>query len=1678
MNVEASEAHLVKHPPSHQESAALNRRASRGRRIVQRYLERLRNTAGRLKDGPEAGELLAAAADLREGQGDHQQAAELFAQALSAFGLSREAHLGMRRVSRRRGDSKNALEALRRDIANAAGERRRALRFELVRTHIYLLGKPRDALVVLEEIEHDDKAEKRKDWMGTEVFFLWEDVLWATAQWKRYEDLLRASMRHRDLPEGLAEMLERRLLVLYETILPDERQASIIINHLLEHGELDGELVDFALRKLAKEDAHDDRVEVLTRALSECPEPVLENVYRMLLSDIARYHFEDPEHAADIVRAGLEGSQPEPLLVHELLDLQEERADVSGLVDALGFSLEIIEDPAERADVLHRIGTLLLDHFGLEDAAEEVILEGLRDHPVHRPSLRTMGRIFSARQDFDGLARLYEDELELSEDENRWRKHFKLAEIYEDELRDRNRAFTHYVRTLDLRPAYLPALQGASRLAPHIGLWAPLLERYAAAENATEDPRQRIYLLERIAQIAEEHMGDLITARKALEGLRMLEPRHPGALASLQRIYNALGLSEELVALRDEELEHTGDSETAATLLASNGDTCCYDLNDDVRAEAYYRLALEKDPTFLPALEGLGRMLQRLERWEDLVVLGIEEAEAWGDSPASTRRLHVVGELLERKLDQPDTALEVYWTCLERDPTDRVSRDALIRLYSAQNNWEKVCEVLEVEAKQGGRGNYAAATFFRLAQIKAHRLDDPEGAYAAYEQAFVADPGSPILLRMWLNAARSLGRLEAPREILAAVSGRPENARSRVAVLSALTTFCLLDTHDPLTAAGYLDIIHELAPEHVSRNILYPMALARRGRWDKRRDLAIDPGSPPALRHHAFLASLAQGVPESVKDVSRELLISTSGDVDEVARCWGLFPIVDRPEPEMLPTEVRASASPEAQVLRRWSAVTHLETGAIEDPAGVLLPRENASELSLRADMELLAASYEQAEQWDKLIEVLLVQEELAPHHSELVHLNLERAQVLERTGRANEALEVVHEALVLCDFDQPIRNELYHFLESREDWAFLVEELRRHLQHIDEPLLQAKLWRRLSRILEQGIGDLDEALRSLDAAYRSFPEEGELLVEIARLAEDLGEVAIARRAVNDYLIYHQPPIEAEIELASTVVRLHVDSGPGGDVEQLIDWLEDLVERSCDDPRAMRCLAEAHARAGSPFIATDLILRLVRLPYVEDDLELWMLLASLYGGPMDEIEKAEDLYWELLANFSHRDDLWEDIDAFYMGPRGRIRLVEKLSTLLDQAETLGIPRESQRRYFGELAHLLGEELGRWKEAQMVYAKAIELASVPAPDLAKRRAYAMVRVPGQNFSAYRQFCDLLIDDPFQPDVVQAAVDLCKSVEAYDRARILKQVAKFFTPEAGLHLEDEHLRPKIQVTRVISDEALKKHLLFPQLRGQLYDVLHEAQPIFEQLYKDTLPKLSDVSGKRIRGRHEMVDIFGEVGSKLGINSFKLFLGNDESPEPMVFASPNAFWFPNDAWNELEEAGRRHWAGYASGLLWTGISNLAYLHGRELWQILDGVYYTQTGDSLSPLGKTAYTIEAGEKVKSPFNRRARKEIVDLLKVARDEIFNGEESHQWTHWIRSTGDRTGLLFSGDLGTSVRALLAGEGWRGEITDVSLKRQLQHAPRLKLLLEFALSEDYLHLRYEAGLALRPSNFKD
>ncbi|MEM1349296.1 MAG: hypothetical protein AAGI01_12115, partial [Myxococcota bacterium] len=382
----------------------------------------------------------------------------------------------------------------------------------------------------------------------------------------------------------------------------------------------------------------------------------------------------------EVVEAYLAGAHDhDPLALEvraEALEAALEAGDEGAaerLIHVLNLRLEAAPEdtPAhERVAILLRLGSLYELHANLDHAAAEVYREAKALDPTHASVLRALGRVYARRGDWHLLTTLFEHEIaNQPASAMNWRRHYQVAELYERRLEDPSRALEHYGKVLKLRPNFLPAVKACARLMERAGQWSALADLFLTMVPVTPSKRQRLYLLDKVAEIAEHRLKNLDVAAGAWREMLEMVPDHPTAYASLGRLYAKLERWEDLLALNADEMVLIEDGAERATLAQRNAEICLNHMHDPCGAQDWLRRALADAPDHLPALEALGRLLASEGRWDEIAMMWRDEFSVVADPEEQLRQLDVVAEMCARKLGRPEDAIALYEEVLRRMPT-------------------------------------------------------------------------------------------------------------------------------------------------------------------------------------------------------------------------------------------------------------------------------------------------------------------------------------------------------------------------------------------------------------------------------------------------------------------------------------------------------------------------------------------------------------------------------------------------------------------------------------------------------------------------------------------------------------------------------------------------------------------------------------------------------------------------------------------------------------------------------------------------------------------------------------------------------------------------------------------------------------------------------------------------
>lgn len=411
------------------------------RDVVEHFRNRLERDATHTPDNPEA------VADALFG----------IARAEEALGRFEEAHLALkrlrnvrdfspvvwalsRRLHRQEGREGLAIDTLQKARKSAEGPLAVLLDLELAR-HAWLDGESADGII--------SRVDSLAD-AGGDYASLWKTRLHLDALLERGANewalgVLGRELEQIDDPE-LRDVLRMRAAI-WSAVWGELEEATGLLEEVRGNDNLDGDLGQF-LSSLYFELGERAKANALFETFES-----MEHTDAMSAAMLQETVSASPKGADDVLESMIR-REPEDWTALRARETHLERyIDREGsvekagesLIDVLNLQLEGPLSTQERVTKLTRLGRLYECEAGLEEAAAEVYREALGLEPDHVPALRALGRLYARRDNWAGLADLYEREIaNMAGAPSVWRRHFQLAEIYRVRLENAVRALEHY----------------------------------------------------------------------------------------------------------------------------------------------------------------------------------------------------------------------------------------------------------------------------------------------------------------------------------------------------------------------------------------------------------------------------------------------------------------------------------------------------------------------------------------------------------------------------------------------------------------------------------------------------------------------------------------------------------------------------------------------------------------------------------------------------------------------------------------------------------------------------------------------------------------------------------------------------------------------------------------------------------------------------------------------------------------------------------------------------------------------------------------------------------------------------------------------------------------------------------------------------------------------------------
>ncbi|HEY0985903.1 MAG TPA: hypothetical protein VGD80_02585, partial [Kofleriaceae bacterium] len=437
----------------------------------------------------------------------------------------------------------------------------------------------------------------------------------------------------------------------------------------------------------------------------------------------------------------------------------------------------VVQDPAERAEVLRRRAALYRNQLPDRDSLVEVLGELVAYEPPRSKAARELRELLRDDQDWEALSRLMETEINaLGQDRDTPAsvlvdEILELATVAREHMGDRDRAAELLHQALGVDPTHEEAL---ARYVDHFRErrdWRGLIELMEfALDNAREagaGDDELIRRLEEIAQLAELRLGDIPRAIDAWQRIAELEPGSPKVAEALRRLSARAKMWEQLVTSLEHEVATAPGPSQRTHVLKKMAQTYRERQIDPRRAIELYEQIVGENPDDDQTLKALAELYERegddaglaetlrrmLELEERRVGEAMKRAGKSADAPKEwpvARRaerltmLRRLAILYETRLADVDGVVYASSAVLELLTGDRDALERMERVLDKAGE-PRLEQTLEYHVAASTSPAERAKLLQRHARLAAGRGDDV-AALERWEQTLRTSPSDPDAL--------------------------------------------------------------------------------------------------------------------------------------------------------------------------------------------------------------------------------------------------------------------------------------------------------------------------------------------------------------------------------------------------------------------------------------------------------------------------------------------------------------------------------------------------------------------------------------------------------------------------------------------------------------------------------------------------------------------------------------------------------------------------------------------------------------------------------------------------------------------------------------------------------------------------------------------------------------------
>ena len=712
------------------------------------------------------------------------------------------------------------------------------------------------------------------------------------------------------------------------------------------------------------------------------------------------------------------------------------------------------------------------------------------------PALQALARIYNADSKFTELADTYARQAEATMDEvEQANLLFMLGDVREQRLGLLADAVSSYREVLDRDTSHGAARGALERLLATsedersniIAILEPLYEQdgdsarladlLSTKIGGVDDSFERAQIYARIAEIAEQELGDATRALDAVGGWLAEEPESVQALEELERLGEQVQRHGEVAARLDGICAGSASDEVRLRLGQRSARIKIDQLGDFDGALPTVESLLKIDGDDPVTLEALQQICRHKGDWGRLAQTQWHRAELTYD-PAIKRNLLAETAHLRLQLDMRDECVEAWKAVLDLDEADKEAQTELAALYRSSQDWDSLIEILKIASRYATDAEVDRALRTEIAQRYAEDLGDLDQGVEAWQSVLDLDPNALEPLDALESLHRRREDFMAVQEILLRRADAVGGDEARIAVYLRLSQLAEMEREAPEEAVDFLRSILEIDNAHVQANDQLVRLLRGLERWHDVVEL---------YQNRAEMCAVLDDVPNELRWLA------------QAAEIW------------------------ESKLENPDEAAEILEKILVRDPNSV-------------AALTRLAKIYESASDWERCSEILEKALALGPQGTDAADLYVRMGEVARnKDGDEAKAQEYFGQALHFDGYHPVALERVEEAARSKDDWILVADMVRRRYEICQDPTVKLALTVELAQLYGERLAQPEQVIPLLEAANQSSPDDPRIIgpladlyfhagrhAEAAPMYEELAAAAKKQRKMKDVAGYKQ----------------------------------------------------------------------------------------------------------------------------------------------------------------------------------------------------------------------------------------------------------------------------------------------------------------------------------------------------------------------------------------------------------------------------------------------------------------------------------------------------------------------------------------------------------------------------